>query len=54
LVALWRLALSDATIHELEEHVIRKLSELLYVPHGRFIAAKQAARELMRAEDSKD
>lgn len=46
LIALWRLALSDSDLHALEEHVIRRISELLYVPHSRFIAAKQRARQL--------
>lgn len=44
LVQLWRLALSDQDLHALEEHVIRRISELLYVSHSRFIAAKQKAR----------
>lgn len=44
LVQLWRLALSDSALHALEEHVIRRISELLYVSHTRFIAAKQQAR----------
>ncbi len=46
LVALWRLALSDSDLHALEEHVIRRISDLLYVPHTRFIAAKRKARAL--------
>jgi len=45
LIALWRLALSDNDLHALEEHVIRRISELLYVPHTRFITAKREARE---------
>jgi uncharacterized tellurite resistance protein B-like protein len=43
-VAMWTLALEDDSIHRFEEHMIRKISELLYVSHSRFIAAKQAAR----------
>lgn len=46
LVQLWRLALSDQDLHALEEHVIRRISELLYLSHSRFIAAKQQARSL--------
>jgi len=45
MVALWRLAHSDKTLHALEEHAIRRISELLYVPHAQFIRAKQHARE---------
>lgn len=43
-VSLWRLALIDERIDRFEEHMIRKITDLLYVDHHRFIAAKQAAR----------
>lgn len=46
IVALWQLANSDQQIEALEEHSIRRISELLYVPHAKFISAKQAARNL--------
>lgn len=39
-VKLWELALSDSNLHSFEEHTIRKISELLYVSHSRFIEAK--------------
>ena len=45
MVALWRLANSDQILHSLEEHAIRRISELLYVPHALFIRAKQVARQ---------
>ena len=41
---LWRLALSDENVDRFEEHTIRRISELLYVSHARFIEAKQLAR----------
>jgi len=44
MVALWRLAHSDKKLHALEEHAIRRISELLYVPHSQFIQAKQQAQ----------
>jgi uncharacterized tellurite resistance protein B-like protein len=37
---LWQVALSDDTLCKYEEHLVRKVSELLYVPHRSFIAAK--------------
>jgi uncharacterized tellurite resistance protein B-like protein len=43
-VLLWRLAFADDRIDRFEEHMIRKISELLYVSHARFIEAKQTAR----------
>ncbi len=42
--ALWRIALSDEQVDALEEHMIRKISDLLYVSHRDFIRAKLAAR----------
>jgi uncharacterized tellurite resistance protein B-like protein len=43
--ALWRLALSDDGLHRYEEHTIRKIAELLYLSHSRFIEAKLLARQ---------
>ena len=37
---LWRVARADETIHKYEEHLIRRIADLLYVPHASFIAAK--------------
>jgi uncharacterized tellurite resistance protein B-like protein len=45
LTHLWRLAYSDMTIDRFEEHTIRRIAELLYVSHARFIEAKQLARD---------
>lgn len=44
-VQLWQLAFSDAQLDKFEEHMIRKIAELLYVSHARFIEAKQYARK---------
>ncbi len=40
---LWRVAQADATVHKYEEHIIRRVSDLLHVPHSAFIAAKLRA-----------
>lgn len=37
---LWRIAYADGNVDPHEEHLVRKLSELLYVSHPDFIAAK--------------
>lgn len=37
---LWRVAQADATVHKYEEHLIRRIADLLHVPHREFIAAK--------------
>lgn len=42
---LWEVAHADASLSPYEEHLIRKLSDLLYVSHRDYIAAKLAARD---------
>jgi uncharacterized tellurite resistance protein B-like protein len=41
---LWRVALADSHLDRLEEHLVRKIANLLHVPHRDFISAKRAAR----------
>jgi uncharacterized tellurite resistance protein B-like protein len=36
----WRVAFSDGVLDRYEEHYIRRLADLLYVPHRDFIMAK--------------
>lgn len=50
--ALWRIAYADGTVHDYEEHLVRKIADLLYVPHADFIAAKLRAREIAQTGDS--
>lgn len=37
---LWEVAWADGGVDRYEEHMVRKIAELLYVPHKDFIAAK--------------
>ncbi|MFT2111351.1 TerB family tellurite resistance protein [Marinomonas sp. 2405UD68-3] len=37
---LWRIAYADFQLDEYEDHRIRRISELLYVPHSDFIRTK--------------
>lgn len=37
---LWTIAYADGELDKYEEYIIRKISELLYVPHSEFIRAK--------------
>ena len=37
---LWRAAYSDGKLHEYEEHLIRRVCDLLHISHSGFIAAK--------------
>ena len=38
---LWRVAMADGEIDMYEEQLVRKLADLLYVPHADFILAKR-------------
>ena len=41
---MWRAALADARISAHEHHALRRIAELLHVPHGDYIAAKTRAQ----------
>ncbi|AWL12332.1 hypothetical protein HMF8227_01862 [Saliniradius amylolyticus] len=45
MVNLWKLALADGQLDKHEEHTIRRIADLLYVPHSKFIQSKLNARE---------
>ena len=40
---LWRAAYSDSKLHEYEEHLIRRVCDLLHLSHSQFIAGKLRA-----------
>lgn len=42
--ALWRVAFADGDLNEYEDYRIRRISELLYVPHSVFIQTKLAVQ----------
>ena len=42
---MWQVAYADTTLSAHEQHVLRKVAELLHVPHGDYIAAKMRARD---------
>jgi uncharacterized tellurite resistance protein B-like protein len=42
---MWQVAYADAALGAHEQHVLRKVAELLHVPHGDYIAAKMRARD---------
>ena len=45
LLGLWQVACADGGIHHYEEHLVRRLADLLYIPHSEFIRAKHQALE---------
>ena len=42
---MWRVAYADADLAAHENHVLRRIAELLHVTHGDYIAAKMRARD---------
>ena len=42
--SLWRVAFADGRLDAHEQHFMSKISDLLYVPHSAYLAAKQRAR----------
>lgn len=41
---MWQIAYADKILEKHEEALVRKIAELLYVPHGAFIAAKHRVK----------
>lgn len=46
LTSLWRIAIADDNIDKYEEHIIRRIADLLHLRHSEFIQCKQAALKL--------
>jgi uncharacterized tellurite resistance protein B-like protein len=42
---MWAIAYSDSKLSHYEEHLVRKIADLLYVPHATVVAAKIKARD---------
>lgn len=45
---LWEVAYADSVLDKHENHIIRKISSLLYVPHKELINAKLRVRERIK------
>jgi uncharacterized tellurite resistance protein B-like protein len=45
--AMWRLVLADGRLHDYEEYLVRKLSDLLGVQHHEMIEAKVSVRKAL-------
>ena len=43
--ALWQIAYADGRLDKYEEHVIRKISDLLHLRHSEFMQAKLKAKD---------
>ncbi|WP_018984529.1 tellurite resistance TerB family protein [Salinimonas chungwhensis] len=40
LTSLWEIAYADNSLAPMEEHTIRRIADLLYIPHSQFIKTK--------------
>jgi uncharacterized tellurite resistance protein B-like protein len=40
---LWQMAYADHSVHKFEEHLVRRLADLLHVPHSAFMQSKHEA-----------
>lgn len=51
---LWHVALADGEIDKYEDHLVRKVADLIYVPHLSFIRAKHHAIDRMSSGSKTD
>lgn len=42
---LWQLAMADGEIASIEEHIIRRISDLLHLSHAQYIRAKSSVKK---------
>jgi uncharacterized tellurite resistance protein B-like protein len=47
---LWAIAYADSHLDDFEEHMVRKIAELIYVPHTQFIKAKLKVQERLKSQ----
>lgn len=45
---LWRIAYADGRLDKYEEHLLRKIANLLYVPRNQQVVARRAAQKEIR------
>ena len=49
---LWKVAYADGKLANIEEHIIRKISDLLHLRHSEYIATKIAAEDFHNVENN--
>jgi len=50
---LWKVAYADGDLASIEEHIIRKIADLLHLRHNEYIATKIAAEEFHLKDEKK-
>lgn len=51
---IWEVAYADGKLDAQEEHMVRRLADLLFVPHSVFIQEKLAVEAAHRSDESKE
>jgi uncharacterized tellurite resistance protein B-like protein len=51
LKSMWQVAYADHALDKHEEHLIRKIADLIYVPHREFIRTKLESRPIQGTSD---
>lgn len=49
---LWRVAFADGEVDRYEEYLVRKVADLIYVPHRAFIQTKHQVRQEIEDESA--
>ena len=49
---LWQVAYADGELANIEEHIIRKIADLLHLRHSEYIATKIAAEQFHNVENN--
>ena len=50
---LWRVAYADAVLHRYEDHFVRKVADLLYIPHSELVRIRHKVKSERRKVKSK-
>ena len=45
MLQLWLLALADGVLDKHEDYALRRIADLIYIPHSEYIKAKQQAKQ---------
>jgi uncharacterized tellurite resistance protein B-like protein len=51
--AMWEMAYADGDLNKYEDYIIRKVADLIYIPHTEFIRAKSLIKASLLAKDNK-
>lgn len=50
--AMWEIAYADGNLNKYEDYVIRKVADLIYVPHSEFIRAKSLIKSALSSTEN--